>query len=252
MSDNGDDDRPIMPRNLSTVKSEEAIRLVTQFRVWFTRPEFQHDLADAASRTKEFLTDNNCTSSAFGAIGEPEPWAKIENVPVSELQPTEDEVRLDLRLSALRIRTFAEGACRFIGIMEELKALPKNAYTYCDPSTNLAEWFQHEGLMRTYLRTKASGLDPDKADSVKLSDLLPLYMYSEKAQQGALRGKLVQMVSVGLWDADPPKSTTNPTKEWKITVGPLAVTFHRDVFWPVVQHFKLLLRGGSGSPTQVA
>jgi hypothetical protein len=158
-----------------------------------------------------------------------------------QLQETADNIRLDLRLSGLRLKTFGEGACRMIGILNETDALPKFANSYNDASTNLAEWFLHERLMRSYLKAKASGEDPNTIGSVNLGDLLDLYLYEPGAQQGAVRAKIVQMVSVGLWDADPPVGA----RQWKIRAGPVATEFHLEVFAPVVEHFKQYLRGVS-------
>jgi len=232
--------RPIMPVHLSTVKAEEAAELVTQFKEWFGREESSDLVQSSANRTRNFLLDYDHTPTPQGGIGDAEPWVKLEDVPLPQLQETEDEIRLDLRLSGLRLKTFGEGACRMIGILNETDALPKFANSYNDSSTNLAEWFLHERLMRSYLKAKASGENPSTIGSVKMGDLMDLYLYDPKSQQGAVRAKIVQMVSVGLWDADPPVGA----REWKIRAGPVAIQLHLEVFVPVVKHFKRYLKGG--------
>ncbi|MGH0214363.1 hypothetical protein NKY66_10655 [Sinorhizobium meliloti] len=231
--------RPTMPLHLSSVKAEEAAELITQFKEWFGRNENRDLVKSSAQRTRAFLLEYDHTPTLQGGIGDAEPWVKLEDVPLPRLQETEDEIRLDLRLSGLRVKTFCAGACRMIGILNETNALPKFANSYNDASTNLAEWFLHERLMRSYLKSKASGENPDTIGSAKLSDLLGLYMYEQGAQQGAVRAKIVQMVSVGLWDADPPVGA----REWKIRAGPVATEFHLEVFVSVVEHFKQYLRG---------
>jgi hypothetical protein len=94
--------------------------------------------------------------------------------------------------------------------------------------------------MRSYLHSIASELNPGTIGSLKLGDLRNVYLYGEGAQQGPIRAKMVQMVSVGLWDADPPDGT----REWKIRAGPVAIEFHLNGFAPVVEHFKKYLKGG--------
>lgn len=232
--------RPTMPIRLSTVKADEAADLVNKFKEWFGLEEIQRLVQDSARRTQSFLLQYDHTPTPQGGIGEAEPWVQLEGVPLPELEETDDEVRLDLRLSGLRLKTFAEGACRMIGILNETDALPKFANTYNDTSTNLAEWFMHERLMRAYLQSKAS------APSPKLGDLMDLYLYDPKSQQGAVRAKIVQMVSVGLWDADPPVGA----RDWKIRAGPVATEFHLKVFVPVIEHFKQYLKGSQQSPEE--
>lgn len=240
-----DDKRPKMLTRFSEAKAQEAAALISQFKKWFARTETQEKIVACAIPTRQFLEAYNCTPNQHGGPGDPVPWVRMEGVPLNELQETNDEIRIDLRLSGLRLKTFAEGACRFIGILNEANALPENAYSYADASTNLAEWFLHESLMRAYLKSKALGEDPSKASSYKLDDLLPTYLYSAAPRRDALRAKIVQMVSVGLWHADPPQEGA---REWKIRAGFVATTFHTDVFTPVVEYFRPQLRGRGAQP----
>ncbi|MDV4160567.1 hypothetical protein R1538_05460 [Rhizobium leguminosarum] len=234
--------RPVMPRNLNTVTSKDAIALVATFRPWFETPAVIAKISAGAVRTREFLEANNCTSTPLGAIGDPDPWLHIEDVETSELLETDDEEWLALRLSSLRMATFCEGACRLIGVLDESGALPWYAYTYNDQSTNLAEYAFHQRLMRSYFKCMKLGKDPKTDSSGMLDDLLPLLLYRPHAQRGPARAKIVQMVSVGLWDADPPGAGA---RDWKIRAGPVARALHFDAFVPTVKRFQPLLRGSS-------
>ncbi|TBG52562.1 hypothetical protein [Rhizobium leguminosarum] len=232
--------RPTIPLRLTTVMSEEAIKLVTEFKAWFGQKEIIDLVKAKAKEARDFLIDNHDRLPLPDGGTLTEPWAKIEDVPVEHLQKTDDEIRLDLRLSQLRLKTFAVGACRLIGILDA-DALPKNAISYSDRSTNLVEWALHERLMRSYLKAKASvENNPNEIGSLKMDDLMGLYLYEPKSQQEAVRAKIVQMVSVGLWEADPPKGA----RDWKIRAGPLAIQVHLEVFGPVVKHYKRYLKGG--------
>lgn len=229
--------RPAIPPRFTTTRADEAAKLITEFKAWFAREEFHQAVQVSTKRTREYLMDYDHTPTPQGGIGDANPWVKLEGVPLPQLPPTDDPVLKDLRLSGLRLKTWSEGVCRMIGILSEADALPKFANSYNDASTNLAEWFLHEQLMRAHLKTKEAKQDPTKIGVIKLNDLLWVYMYDPRAQQEAVRAKVVQMVSVGLWDADPPVDA----KEWKIRAGPVAVAFHLDVFFPVVEHFKKYL-----------
>ncbi|ENN89818.1 hypothetical protein RHSP_80953 [Rhizobium freirei PRF 81] len=234
------DTRPQIPMHLNTVMADEAADLIEKFKDWYCQPGTRAKVEECVPRTRDFLLKYDHTPTIHGGIGECEPWIRLEDVPLPDLDETDDQMRLDLRFSALRLKTFAEGASRFLGILNEIEGLPKNANSYNDKSTNLAEWFLHERLMRTYLQLVADGKDPKDGSSVKLQDLLHTYLYQDGAQQGPIRAKVVQMVSLGLWDADPP--TNN--RAWRIRAGIVAVRFHYDVFTPVVAKFKPYLTGG--------
>ncbi|MCK8782725.1 hypothetical protein M0654_22435 [Rhizobium sp. NTR19] len=232
--------RPVIPMHLNSAQADEAAALIGQFKEWYSQQGTLDKIEESVSRTKEFLLRYDHTPTPHGGIGETEPWIRLEDSLLPDLEKTDDAMRLDLRLSGLRLKTFAEGACRFIGIMNEIDGLPKNANRYNDASTNLAEWFLHERLMRTYLQRLAANKNPNEGSSLKLQDLLSAYLYQEGAQQGPIRAKVVQMVALGLWDADPP--TTN--RAWSIRAGVGGVRFHVGVFTPVVDHFKKYLPGG--------
>ncbi|MGO7661590.1 hypothetical protein ACC697_03825 [Rhizobium ruizarguesonis] len=232
--------RPVMPNHFTTAKADEAAELVAAFKAWYNCPTTMSMIEEAVGKTEKFLVKYDHTPTAHGGIGESKPWIHLEDVPLPDLAETKDEVRFDLRFSGLRLKTFAEGTCRLLGILNEMEALPTNANSYNDRATNLAEFFVHERLMRSYLQHVAAGEKPEEKESLKLSDLLQVYLYAPGAQQGPIRAKVVQMVSLGLWDADPPTETRN----WKIRAGVVAVRFHIDVFTPVVAHFKPQLWGG--------
>lgn len=239
--------RPVMVRHLTTAKAQEAKDLISRFKSWFALPHVREQIGKSAERTKKFLLEYDHTPTPQGGIGVAEPWVKLEDLPLMSMEATDDEMRIDLRLSGLRLKTFAEGACRMIGILNEADMLPKFANEYNDASTNLAEWFLHERLMRTHLKTEAANADPSIIGSVKLNDLLDLYLYEQGAQQGAIRAKMVQMVSLGLWDADPPSER----REWRIRAGPVAIVFHKEVFWPVVKHFEGFICGSEKVTSQL-
>jgi len=232
--------RPVIPNHFTRAKADEAAELVTAFKAWYACPQTVSMIEEAARKTERFLVKYDHTPTAHGGIGESRPWVHLEDVPLPDLSETKDEVRFDLRFSGLRLKTFAEGACRLLGILNEMEALPINANGYNDRATNLAEFFIHERLMRSHLQHLEAGQNPWEMESLKLSDLLDVYLYAPGAQQGPIRAKVVQMVSLGLWDADPPTETRN----WKIRAGIVAVRFHIDVFTPVVAHFKPQLWGG--------
>jgi len=236
----GEHKRPVMPSRFSTAKADEAAELIASFKAWYSRPEILAMISAAAGKTKQFLLEYDNTPNVHGGIGEAEPWVLLEDVPLPELAEINDEMRFDLRFSGLRLKTFAEGTCRMLGVLNEMEALPKNANGYNDAATNLAEFFLHERLMRSHFQHVQAGQDPWDKQSLQLDDLLSAYLYTDKAQQGPIRAKLVQMVSLGLWDADPPTKT----RSWKIRAGIVAVRFHIDVFTPVVAHFKPQLWGG--------
>ena len=233
-------ERPQIPMHLNKVQADEAVELVERFKHWYSQPKTLAKVEECVPRTKDFLFKYDHTPTIHGGIGESEPWIRLEDVPLPDLEETDDQMRLDLRLSGLRMKTFADGASRFLGILNEIEGLPKNANSYNDKSTNLAEWFLHERVMRTYLQLVAAKKDPNDAASLKLQDLLSTYLYKTGAQQGPIRAKVVQMVSLGLWDADPPTNI----RAWRIRAGIVAIRFHFDVFTPVVDKFKPYLTGG--------
>ncbi|MGR9293629.1 hypothetical protein ACU8OS_35275 (plasmid) [Rhizobium leguminosarum] len=235
--------RPEISADLRLAQSEEAAEYIAQFKLWFATETVERKIKRAAKRALKFMIDYDHTPNLQGGIGEPTPWVKLEGVSLPELLPTNNAMVKDLRLSGLRLKTWSEGTCRMIGLLNDDDALPRYANTYNDRSTNLAEWFLHDQLMRAHFKAVAVGDDPKKISVANMNDLMPMYLYDPQSQQEALRAKIVQMVAVGLWDADPP-----PPKggvPWKIRAGPVAIVFHEKVFHPTIKHFKQFLNGSS-------
>ncbi|NKK58812.1 hypothetical protein GFM44_23215 [Rhizobium leguminosarum bv. viciae] len=231
-------ERPIIPTNLGSIEADPAKALTSDFKRWFSA----HDdkLVDCAKQTKAYLIKYDRTPSPLGARGEEMPWVRIEDELIPDLEATTDEDRIDLRLSGLRIKTFAEGTCRLIGLLDEIDILPKNANSYNDRSTNLIEFAIHERLMRSYIKCQAAGGNHEEIASFKLGDLVGVYLYGAGVDQAVIRAKVVQMASVGLWEADKPKKS----RIWRIRARPTAIKFHKEVFGPVVKHFRPYLSGG--------
>ncbi|MBY5453944.1 hypothetical protein HFO91_30665 [Rhizobium leguminosarum] len=233
--------RPKIPRHLYSVKSKDAKALIPEIKEWFSQPKIQEEISKSALHTRDYLIDYNNTPTEHGGIGDTVPWVHLEDRRLDELLPTTDTAWIDLRVSALRLKTFAEGACRMMGRLNEMDALPEGAHTYIDASTNLIECCIHEKVMRSYFEAKAANKDQSEASSIKLKQLVPTYLYKPSSPQAVLRAKIVQMMSVGLWVADPPQGKK---VAWEIRAGPVAVAFHLGVFAPVVQHFQPYLTGG--------
>ncbi|ANL11958.1 MULTISPECIES: hypothetical protein [unclassified Rhizobium] len=236
-------ERPTILADLRLAQSEDAAAYIAEFKAWFKCEKVEKKIRKAAKYTLKYLIDYNHTPTFHGGEGEPKPWVRLEGVPLPELVATNNAMVKDLRLSGLRLKTWSEGACRMIGLLNDEKGLPLFANTYNDRSTNLAEWFIHEQMMRAHFRAVADGKNPKEIGVVNMNDLMPMYLYDPQSQQEALRAKIVQMVAVGLWDADPPPSKGGVP--WKIRAGPVAIVFHEKVFHPTIKHFKQFLNGSS-------
>lgn len=231
-------DRPSVPTRMNKLASKECLEIIEKATAWLSRPEFSDGIGPACAETLNFLKRNDTTYDENGNSNDVS-WIN------TNLIFTKDKIRLDIRRSILRNKIFSEGIFYLLKILDKIEITPSRAFNYADKCRDLAEFAIHEHLMAGYY-AKYDNIGDDelskrnKINNINLSDLRYWYLYSRQAKLELLRPIATRMAVNGLW------TVTGSEKEglpWSIKAGPVSTHFHKDVFFPALEHFHDMMRG---------
>lgn len=238
------DGKPVVPTRMRKLESRDCLTILSNASTWFARKEFSDGadgtdfIAAACDETVEFLKRNDKTYDEAGKEQDA-PWVN------TDIQFTKDDVRLELRRSILRTKTFSEGVYYLLRCLDRKGLLPIGAFSHADKCRDLAEFAIHEHLMAAHFAKEAAGDDEEalkrlSAGNISLSDLRTWYIYAQSTKLLVLRPITARMASCGLWNVAGSAKEGHP---WVISAGPVAIHFHRKVFFPVIRHFHDAMTG---------